>query len=304
MHPTGGHGTRLGRRRLLRRLLAGAGAGAGLVLLRALRGRPGTAAGAAPAATPPPPGAPPDRRDVSGVTVPADDPAIVAGPVEYPGVITSLLGYLSAPRGGEVYPGVLVLHDVAGLTEHVRDVTRRLAKAGYVALAPDLLSRRGGTAGLGDPARVGAALGAMAISQYLEDLNSSVAYLEAYPLAAKTRTGVLGYGLGGNLAWALLSQNTDVRAAVVFDGGVPPSGVLARIGAAVLAIFSETDRQEAQGIPDLDAAMKKTGVPWAYRVEPKAGRGFFDDTRDRYVPDAARDAWRLTLGWFGEHLAG
>ena len=173
-----------------------------------------------------------------------------------------------------------------------------------MALAPDLLSRKGGTAGLGDPARIGAALGAMAVSQYLDDLNSSVAYLEAYPLAAKTRTGVLGYGLGGSLAWVLLARNPDIKAAVVFDGGVPSPGALARVGAAVLAIFSGTDQQEAAGIPDLDAAMKKAGVPWAYKVEPKAGRGFFDDTRDRYAPDAARDAWRLALDWFGEHLAG
>ncbi len=301
----GGQAPRLGRRQLLRRLLVGgAGVGAGLAALRGLRGRSeGAPALAAPASPPPLPGSPPDRRTTSGVTVPADDPAITAGPVAYPGVITRLLGYLSTPQGGEVYPGILVLHDTPGLTEHVRDLTRRLAKAGYVALALDLLSREGGTAALGDPAKVSAALGSLTVPQYLQDAHSSVRYLESQPLAAKTRTGLLGLGFGGTLAWALLSQNADPRAAVVFDGGIPPSSALARLSAAVLAIFAETGRHDAAELSELDAAMKKAGVPWQYKIEPRAGPGFFDDTRDRYVPAAAKDAWQLTLNWFHAHLA-
>lgn len=300
------HDARVGRRQFLRHLFAaGAGAGAGLTVAGALRGWPAIPVlGAAKPkpAPPPPPGFPPDKRNTSGVTVPADDPAISAGPVEYPGVITRLLGYLSVPKGGEAYPGVLVLHDVQGLDEHMRDVTRRLAKVGYVALAPDLLSRTGGTAAVGDPAKVPAALGAMSITQFSQDLNSSVKYLESQPLAAKTRTGALGLGLGGNLAWLLLAQNPDVKAGVILYGGIPPTSALTRLTAAVLAIFAEQG-QDASDISDLDSVMKKIGVPWSYKIEPKASRGFFDDMRDRYVAAAAKDAWQMALDWYAKHLS-
>ncbi len=298
-------GGRLGRRQFLGRLLAaGAGTGAGLALLETLHAptwRGSTVAGAV-SAPPPLPGSPPDKRTTSGITVPADDPAISAAAVEYPGVIMPLLGYLSAPAGGEIYPGVLVLHDAFGLTEHIRDITRRLAKAGYVALAPDLLSRAGGTAKLGDLAKISAALGSLSMSQYLQDLNASVSYLESRPLAAKTRIGALGFGLGGNLAWVLLAQNPDLKAGVVAYGGIPSNPIIDRLRVAVLAVFAETDRDTPAEISDFDAAMKKSGLPWAYKVEPKAERGFFDDTRSRYVAAAAKDVWQLTLDWYDKYL--
>lgn len=294
---------RLGRREVLRRLiLAGAGTGAGLVLLPGLGGARGVVrALAAPAPAPVLPGSPPDKQDPRGITVRPDDPAISASPVEYPGRITSLFGYLSLPARPEVYPGILVLHDIPGMTEHVRDLTRRLAKAGYVALALDLLSRMGGAAKVGDPAAVTTALSTLTAAQYLQDMNSSVSYLEARPLTAKSRIGVLGFGLGGSLAWLLLSQNSDLRAGVIFSGGVPSATVAPRITAAVLAIFGE-DERDTKDISDFDAAMKKTGRAWAYKVESRAGRGLFDDTRDRYAPDAAKDAWHLTLDWYATHL--
>ncbi|HEX4835318.1 MAG TPA: dienelactone hydrolase family protein [bacterium] len=296
---------RLGRREFLRRLsLAGAGTGAGLALFPGLVGAPGVIrALAAPATGPVLPGSPPDKQDPRGITVRPDDPAISASPVEYSGRITPLLGYLSLPASPEVYPGILVLHDVPGMTEHVRDATRRLAKAGYVALAVDLLSRMGGAAKVGDAAAISTALSTITAPQYLQDMNSSVSYLEARPLAAKSRIGVLGFGLGGSLAWLLLSQNPDLKAGVIFSGGVPSATMVPRITAAVLAIFGEAEERDTKEISDFDAAMKKTGRAWAYKVESKAGRGFFDDTRDRYVPDAAKDAWRLTLDWYATHLS-
>ncbi len=295
---------RLGRRQFLSHVLA---AGAGTLAAPAatlLRHAGAWTAIAGAASTPPAlPGAPPDKQNTGGITVPANDPRIVAGPAEYQGTITPLRGYLSQPAGVETYPGVLVIHDALGLTEHIRDVTRRLARAGYVALAPDLLSRMGGTEKLGEPAKIAAALATLSMGQYLQDLNASVSYLESRPLAAKTRVGVLGFGLGGNLAWALVAQNADLKAGVMLYGGFPPTSVLPRLKAAMLAIFAETDRQDPSDVTELDQAMKKAGLPWSYKTEPKAGRGFFDDTRNRYVPAAAKDAWQMTLDWFGQHLS-
>ncbi len=297
-------GARVGRRRFLTGLLgAGAGSIAGLSLFEVLRAGPrGPAAWAAPASPPPLPGAPPDKQTSNGVTIPANDPAISAGRVEYQGVITPLEGYLASPSGTVIYPGVLVIHDAFGLTEHIKDVTRRLAKAGYVALAPDLLARAGGTDKQGDAAKVAAALASMNMTQYFQDMNSAVGYLESRPLAAKSQIGILGFGLGGTLTWVMLARNSDLKAGVTMYSGIPPFAALPSITGAVLAIFAEQG-QDASDVSDLDQAMKKTGVSWTFKTEPKAGMGFFDDTRNRYVAEAAKDAWKMTLDWFGKHLS-
>ncbi len=249
------------------------------------------------------PGDPPDKQSQSGITVRPDDPAITAGMVDYPGVVGSLLAYLAVPKGTDFYPGVLVLHDAQGLTEHFKDITRRFAKAGLVALAPDLASRAGGTEKLGDPAKVSAALQGMGSTQFLQDLNVSVRYLQARPLVAKTRVGTAAFGAGGSIVWLILTGNHDLKAAVSVSGTVPSDRVVSNLSAAILSIFGENDtRRDDEAIGDFDTAMKKAGLAFTFKVEPKAGHDFFNDTTPRYVPEAAKDAWGMALDWFAKHL--
>ncbi|TMI83657.1 MAG: hypothetical protein E6H03_03335 [Bacillati bacterium ANGP1] len=118
---------RIDRGRYVRQLLhAARQAGLAAVLVLSVGALPSAGA----AAGPPRPGDPPDKQ-TAGITVPPDDPAITAGATEYPGITGPLLGYLAAPKGGDVYPGILVIHDRQGLNEHFKDIVRRLAKAGY-----------------------------------------------------------------------------------------------------------------------------------------------------------------------------
>ena len=257
----------------------------------------------APAPGPPRPGDPPDKENASGITIKPEDPSIVAGMVEYPGVVGTLLGYLAAPKAADTYPGVLVLHDIVGLTEHFMDVTRRFAKAGLIAMAPDLASRAGGTAKLGDPAKVLAALQANGPTQVLQDLNTAVRYLQVQPLVAKMRIGAVAFGTGGNVLWLVLAGNHDVRAAVTVSGVIPTDRIVASISAAILSIYGENDRRDGDAINDFDTAMKKAGLPFIVKVEPKAGHDFFNDTTPRYVAAAAKDAWGMTLDWFAKHLS-
>jgi len=298
IHYLDGAPMRLGRRAMLRQLCALAAAASPLAA-----GAFGQAAWGA--AAPPAPGSPPDKETPSGVTVPATDAAISAQAVEYPGgAIGTMLGYLSTPAGGEVYPGILVVHDAIGVTEHTRDVTRRLARNGYVALAPDLLSRLGGTGKFATPDAALAALQRVSGLDFLTELNVSVRYLEAQPLVEKTRIGVLGLGLGGNLTWNLLSQNPDIKVAVVFDGVTPDPSVATQISTPILVIDGEDDTADTNGLKELDAAMKQAGAAWQYKIEPKAGRQFFDDSRGAYAADAAKDAWKLTMAWLDKYLRG
>jgi carboxymethylenebutenolidase len=306
MRRSDAHPGRIGRRQVLQ------GAVAALVALvtdhaLAAPPRPSTPPpSSAPAAPPGPPrpGDPPDKPTTSGITVRPDDPAITAGMVEYLGVVGPLFGYLAAPQGTNVYPGVLVLHDGQGLTEHFKDITRRFAKAGFVALGPDLASRAGGTDKLADPAKVTAALQGMAPTQLLQDLYASVRYLEARPLVAKTRIGALGFGVGGNVIWLVVTGNSDIKAVVSVSGNVPSDRIAANLNAAVLSIYGENDRRDEEALADFDTAMKKAGLAFTVKKEPKAGRDFFNDTTPRYVPAAAKDAWAMTLDWFAQHLKG
>ena len=311
-------GGRLGRRELLRAFVhEGERIGLAAILLLGVDaigtdrvwaapryGPPPSPAPAEPSKlpSPPRPGDPPDKQTTSGITVKPDDPAITAGMVEYPGVVGTLLGYLSAPKGSEVYAGLLVIHDSQGLTEHFKDITRRLAKAGYVAFAPDLASRSGGTDRLRDPAKVTAALQAVGPQQVLQDLNASVRYLETRPLVAKTRIGAMGFAAGGNFVWLLLTSNPDVKAAVMFSGVIPSPRLVASLNAGVLAIFGESEGRDEEGITEFDTAMKKAGLTFTVKLEPKAGTNFFNDTTARYVPAAAKDAWDMTLDWFSKRL--
>jgi len=293
---------RLGRRAVLRQWCALAAAASPLtagILAKAAWGAP------APAPPPGPPGSPPDKTTPGGVTVPPTDPAISAQAVQYPGgVIATELGYLSAPSGGQVYPGIIVIHDAIGLTEHNRDITRRLARNGYVALAPDLLSGVGGTGKFSTPADALTAMQTVSQFDLMSQLNVSVRYLEAQPLVQKTRIGVLGFGLGGNLAWELLGSNADIKVAVIFDAEAPDPGVATQISTPILVIDGETDTGDTDGLKQLDDAMKAAGNPWQSKIEPKAGRAFFDDSRTPYVADAAKDAWKLTVAWFDKYLRG
>jgi carboxymethylenebutenolidase len=297
----------LRRRHLMGYALAGAAAACGIDGLRTIL--PGRA-WAAPAKAPkvlPRPGDPPDKRTTNGITVKPDDPAISAGAIEFPGLVSTLQGYFTAPAGGQTYPpypGLLLVHDVDGLTEHARDVARRLAKVGYVTLALDLLSRSGGTAKAGTPAQISDTLSRIPLPQFVEDGNTAVRFLGSHPLVSKTRVGLIAFGVGGLFSWFLLSQNSDLKAAVLYYGMVPRLALLPGVTAAVLAIYGDTDGHDADDLKELDAVMKKSGRPWSYKIEAKAGRGFFDDTRAAYVPAVAKDAWKMTLDWYAANLTG
>src|SRR6185436_16092191 len=119
---------------------------------------------------------PPSPQAPYGTVMP-DDPVVTAGDVQIPTSDTEIIGYLARPSSGDVAPVILVCHENRGLTPHIQDVTRRLAKAGYVGLAVDLLSRQGGSAAVGESSVPGA-LGNISPEQFVEDFKSGWRYLQ------------------------------------------------------------------------------------------------------------------------------
>lgn len=289
---------RVVRREFLRRIAVfSGGAATGVAVLRSL----GVAASAEEMAEAAAANAP-LRAQASGVTVPPDDPTIQVQPVSFPLDALPVLGYLARPANKPDAPGVLVVHENRGLLEHHKDVARRLAKAGYVALAVDLASPGGGTEKFTDPAAVTALLGRTPPDQLVAMLNAGVRHLQGLPGVMRDRLGTVGFCFGGGMVWRLITQNADLRAAVPFYGPNPPLGDVPKIRAAVLGIYGALDERIDAGIPALREALQKAEVKHGIVIYAGANHAFFNDTGPNYKEDAAKDAWVRTLGWFGQWL--
>lgn len=247
------------------------------------------------------PAGPTPSSTASSPNVSPDDPSIEAGPVQFPGQDATLAGYLARPKGDGPFPVVLVCHENRGLTEHIQDVTRRLAKAGYVALAVDLLSRHGGTDAVGAD-QVPGVLGNTAPDQFVQDFTSGWQYLQGQPFAQADRVGMVGFCFGGGVTWRVATRMPELRAAVPFYGPHPPVEDVPDIQAAVLAIYGELDQRINQGIPAIEAGMQQHGKVYEKVVYPNADHAFHNDTGPRYNPEAAQDAWARTLAWFDRYL--
>ncbi len=269
---------------------------------------PTTTRTAAPTATQPAaPTAPPTatRAAPSGETVSPDDPTIEAGPVSFrskTGIL--MLGYLSRPRAQGTYPGVLVIHENRGMLPHFPDVTRRLAKEGYAALAIDLASREGGTAKFADSAEVSGILARASRERVVEDMNAGLDYLRGLSYVQRDRLGAIGFCFGGGMVWLLAVSNPELKAAVPFYGPRPPLQDVLNMQAAVLGMYAENDNFVNPGVPDLEAALKANRKAYQFKTYPGTGHGFFNDTGARYNAEAVRAAWKDTLDWFSLYLKG
>jgi carboxymethylenebutenolidase len=251
-------------------------------------------------------GAAPRVAQASGVTVPPNDPALEsAGMVSFASGSVAVQAYLSRPKGAGPFPAVVVIHENRGLLEHFKDVTRRLAKLGYGALAVDLASGEGGTEKFSsDLAQVSALLGRTPPERMVEFLNAGVRYLQGQRFVRRDRLGVTGYCFGGGMTWRLATVNPDLRAAVPYYGASPPIADVPKIKAAVLAIYAGQDERINAGIPAIREALQKANVTHEIVVVPGADHAFFNDTGARYVAAAARTAWDRTVAWFEKYLKG
>jgi carboxymethylenebutenolidase len=237
-----------------------------------------------------------DRRTTS-----PGEHAIHAEDLQFPGEAASLQGYLARPSGEGRYPVVLICHENRGLTEHIKDVARRFAHSGYVALAVDLLTRHGGTQAL-DYSEVPGILGNIDPDQFVQDFISAWHYLQQQPYALAHQVGMTGFCFGGGVTWRVATRMPELRAAVPFYGPHPPVGDVHNIKAPVLAIYAAHDQRINQGIPAIEEEMQRLHKPYANIIYPDSEHAFFNDTGPRYKPEAAQDAWNRTLAWFEKHL--
>lgn len=215
----------------------------------------------------------------------------------------NIKAYVSKPKSAGSFPAILIIHENRGLTDHIKDVTRRFANQGYVALAPDLLSRSGGTPQFATTDEAATAIGKLSQEGIIQDLNSTLKYLQGLSYVKKDYIAVLGYCWGGGNSLLFATRNPEIKASVVYYGPNPNNlDDVANITAPMLGIFGGKDPRITVNVPKLDEAMKKSGKSFEYKVYPEALHAFFNDTGANYNPDAAAEAWPLTLSFLEKHL--
>ncbi len=235
--------------------------------------------------------------------VPFTDPDILPEYIEYPSPRGhgTVRAYLVKPAQATApVPGVVVVHENRGLNPYIEDVARRLAKAGFIALAPDGLSVKGGYPGNDDKGRE--------LQQQVDPqklMNDFFAAVEFLPTlaGASDKTGIIGFCYGGGVANAAAVAYPELAAAVPFYGMQPRPEDVPGIQAPLLLHYAENDPRVNAGWPAYEAALKAAGKTYEAHVYPGVNHGFHNDTTPRYDQAAAELAWRRSIAWFQRHLA-
>jgi carboxymethylenebutenolidase len=207
--------------------------------------------------------------------------------------------YLALPRGSGPFPAVVIIHEVDGLIEHMKDVARRFAAAGYGALAVDLYAgRKRGPCIL-------RLFGGMFLNSLdngtIKELKAALSYLEARPEVDAGRLGAIGFCMGGSFAIAWGAADNRLKAIAPYYGMNPrPLDVVAR-SCPVVGSYAGKDVL-ASGGAKLEAALTRAGVTHDIKIYPDAKHAFFNDQVKPYNPEAARDSWARVLAFFDQHV--
>jgi carboxymethylenebutenolidase len=240
----------------------------------------------------------PGYAAAAAVAPEADD--LVTEEVSWIGDETAMRGYLARPKGRKKRGAVVVIHENRGLTPHIKDVTRRVAQAGYLALGVDALSGLGGTPTDEDEGRK--LIGQLDPTRNLNNYLRALDYLRIRP-DANGRTGCVGFCWGGALANRLAIADPKLDAAVAYYGTQPPVEEVSRIKATLLLHYAGLDERVNAGLAAYEAALKANGINYEQYVYEGVNHAFNNDSSPaRYNAAAAQLAWERTLRLFKEKL--
>lgn len=269
----------------------------------------------------------PSRRTFMGTALAATGFALAAGPVQAAAISTDAAGldagpvlipardrdlpaYAARPKGGAAAPIVLVVQEIFGVHEHIRDICRRLAKLGYLAVAPELYVRQGDPSGITDiPTLMKTIVANVPDEQVMADLDATAAWAAKSAGGDANRLGITGFCWGGRITWLYAAHNPRLRAGVAWYGRlvgdatantpVHPLDVAGQLKAPVLGLYGGAD----QGIPlesveKMRAALKAANAPSDIVVYEEAPHAFHADYRPSYREQPAKDGWARMLAWF------
>jgi carboxymethylenebutenolidase len=253
-------------------------------------------------------------RPVAAQTViHTDSNGLEAGQVSIPAGDRDIPAYLAMPAKSGTFPVILVVQEIFGVHEHIRDVCRRVAKQGYMAIAPELYARQGSVAEMTNAQDIiSKVVSKVPDAQVMSDLDAAVAYAKASGHGDTEKLGITGFCWGGRITWLYAAHSAQVKAGVAWYGKLVgdssantprhPVDVAAELKAPVLGLYGAAD----QGIPvdtidRMRAACKAAGKQCEIVVYPDTPHAFNADYRPSYRPEAAKDGWARMLAWFRTH---
>jgi carboxymethylenebutenolidase len=253
-------------------------------------------------------------QPVTAQTIVTDTSGLTAGEVKVPVKDGEIPAYRAMPADGGPFATVLVVQEVLGVHEYIKDVCRRLAKEGYFAIAPELYARQGDPSKISDLGRVMSEIVAkVSDAQVMSDLDATVAWAKASGKADTGRLGITGFCWGGRIVWLYAAHNPGVKAGVAWYGrlaGTPsemtpkhPIDIAKDLKAPVLGLYGGAD----QGIPvdsvdKMREAMRAAKKPGDLIVFPDAPHAFHSDYRPSYRKAPAEEGWQRLLSWFKIYL--
>jgi len=230
-----------------------------------------------------------------------NDPRIETETVSFDGASGAISAYVAKPAGADNAPAVIVIHENKGLQPHLKDVARRAATAGFIAVAPDFHSQVGGT--VEDPDKAVENTGTLDMAKIVGDAVAAVAYARGRA-DSNGKVGSVGFCWGGGLSNQLAVHDPDLDAGVVFYGRSPADEDVPKIKAPMLLNYGGEDKNINASVPGYESALKAAGTNYTLHMYEGAPHAFHnDDNPDRHHPDSAVLAWGRTMDFLKEALA-
>ncbi len=249
---------------------------------------------------------------IPGIALAQEKSEVISENVRFPGKGGMVGGYLSRPAGKGPFPGVIVIHENRGVTDYIQDVTKNLAKEGYVGLSVNLVSRSLGPDYPGGSDEAMKALGQLSDADAMADLDAGMEYLQKQPVVFTNSIGCMGFCMGGRFSLLFAGHRKDLKAAVVFYGRTinkitplqpqSPIDLAPEMTAPLLGNYGAADA----GIPvddvrKLEEALKKNNKTFDIKIYPEAKHAFHREGPN-YHAEAAKDAWKRSVNWLAKYL--
>lgn len=242
-----------------------------------------------------------------------DDNGLTAGEVSIPVADGKIPAYRAMPKKGKNLPVILVVQEIFGVHEHIKDMCRRFAKLGYLAIAPELFTRQGDVSTMTD---IGEILSKVVVKvpdeQVFSDLDATVAYVKSTGYANMDKLATVGFCWGGRTVWLYSAHNPAIKTGVAYYGLLngmksdikanDPIDIASTLKAPVLGLYASQDSFiKPEIIEQMQAALEKSGSGSEIVVFPNVNHGFNADYRPTYNKTAAEYAWQLTRDWLKRH---
>ena len=251
-------------------------------------------------------------QPISAETISTSSEGLTAGDVKIPVGDDTIPGYRAMPAKGGPFPVVLVVQEIFGVHEHIKDVCRRFARLGYFAMAPELYYRQGDVSKLKTIDEIRPIVAKVPDEQVMSDLDAAVEFAQKSGQGDVAKLGITGFCWGGRIVWLYAAHSKQLKAGVAWYGrlvGDPtpnnpkhPVNIAADLNAPVLGLYGGKD----QGIPletveQMRTALSSAKVDAQIIVYPDSPHAFFADYRPSYKQDDAKDAWQKLQAWFKQH---